>query len=200
LPGDEDTDADAIAATDTGPPPPNCLLDVLEERFMCNDEDIDSVSALFESRIKWRRDSWTTVRLVAASLYFPVGSKLRSCFPLSKILRNSEILSSSVCSEPPGLAAIGSASKPEPGCATDDARLCRPLLPPCSSSGALLLAPLKDRRPRRCVKLLLYRLVGVGRGELASAAVSADVAVVDGGGIPRSDAGIPAVNDDRFLG
>lgn len=102
------------------------------------------------------------------------------------------MLSSSAGREPE-LVLSGSASSPEPGWATEEARLCLPLLP-CSSSGAPLLGPLIEGRLRRCVKLLLYRLDEDGRGEPRTG-IS-----VGCGGPPRKEAGIPAVREVRCRG
>ena len=55
-----------------------------------------------------------------------------------------------------------------------------------------LLVPPYEGRLRRCVKLLLNLLAAVGLGELATG-------VSVGGGPPRSEAGMPAVNEERFL-
>jgi hypothetical protein len=49
LPGDDDVDMD-VAAT-IGGTLDNCRLEELDERWRCNDEDMDSVNALLESRM-----------------------------------------------------------------------------------------------------------------------------------------------------
>jgi hypothetical protein len=154
------------------------------------DEDIDSVKALLDSRIDWNFESWALVRLVDAS---PEGSKLCKVFLLSSSFRNSDMLSSSVCNEPELAPVPASARIPDPGWAEED-RLCFPLLPWSSSTN--LLAPPKDDLPRRCVKLLLYLLMGAGLGELDAE----DVTTLSGTiGAPLRDAGIPAVREERFL-
>ncbi|PHH75345.1 hypothetical protein CDD83_4410 [Cordyceps sp. RAO-2017] len=117
------------------------------------DEVIESPRALLESLMRWNLDSCATVRLVADSPFFVVGSKLLSVRLLSRAFKKSEMSSSSAWSEPE-LAGPASARRPEPGWATDEARLWRPLLD-CSSSAPPLLAPPTEGRPRRWVKLLL---------------------------------------------
>src|SRR4051794_38318858 len=97
-------------------------LDELDDRCICIAEAMDSVSTWFDSFIWWNLESWATVLLVADSPFL-VGSKLRSTRLLSSILRNSDMLSSSVWNEPELPPAPCSASSPEPGWATDDARL-----------------------------------------------------------------------------
>lgn len=161
----------------------NCRLEELDDRCICIDEVMDSVRALFESLIKWNLDSWATVRFVADSPRL-VGSKLLRVLRLSRAFKKSEMASSSACNDPELVPPV-SASKPDPGWATEDARLCRPLLF-CSSSPARPM----DIRPRLCVKLLLYRPVDAGLGE-PTVGVSTDVE----GGPPRREAGIPAVNE-----
>lgn len=121
---------------------------------------------------------------------FLLGSKLCSVLLLSRALRNSDMLSSSPWNEPELPAPPASARRPEPGWAEEE-RLCLPLLIWSSSPG--LLCPPNDSRPRRCVKLLLYRLVFCGLGE-PTTGVSGP-----GGGPPRSDAAMPAVNDERLV-
>lgn len=54
--------------------------------------------------------------------------------------------------------------------------------------------PPKDDLPRLCPKLLLYRLNGVGFGELDTDATAVSCTT----GPPRNVAGIPAVRDERF--
>lgn len=55
--------------------------------------------------------------------------------------------------------------------------------------------PPNEDLPRRCVKLLLYLLIGAGFGELDAEDGTAFSGTI---GAPRSEAGIPAVKDDRF--
>jgi len=188
LPGDEETDIE-VAAT-IGGTLDNCRLDELEDRCSIAEEVMDSVSALFDSRIIWNFESWSRV-LCAAAL--PGCSKLVNVFLLSSNFRKSEILSSSVCNESE-LAPPASARIPEPGC-TDDETLCLPLLT-WSSSVMILLAPPKEDLPRRCPKLLLYLLMGVGLGELDADEVTTLSTTT---GPPRNVAGIPAIREDRFL-
>jgi hypothetical protein len=135
LPGDDDVDMD-VAAT-IGGTLDSCRLDELDDRCRKFDEDIDSVSALLDSRIDWNFESWAVVLLVDAS---PEGSKLCRFFLLSNNFKKSEILSSSVCKEPE--LAPPSAIIPEPGWAEED-KLCLPLLP-WSSSTNLLPVPNDD--------------------------------------------------------
>ena len=160
FPGDDD-DGEADAGAIMPGTLVNCRLDELDDLCNCMDEVMDSVRAWFDSFIMWNLDSCATVLFVDASPRFAV-SKLLSVRLLSKIFKNSDMLSSSAGSEPE-LVASGSAKRPDPGCATEDARLCLPLLF-CSSSPPLPM-PLNDGRLRRCVKLLLYRLADDGLGE-----------------------------------
>jgi len=188
FPGEDETDIE-VAAT-IGGTLDNCRLDELEERWSIAEEVIDSVNALFDSRIDWNFESWSRVLWAAALFDF---SKLVRVFLLSKSFKKSEMLSSSVCRESE-LAPPASASMPEPGW-TDEETLCLPLLP-WSSSVTILLAPPKDDLPRRWPKLLLYLLIGVGLGELD---MDEAIALSARTGPPRSVAGIPAVREDRFL-
>ena len=103
------------------------------------------------------------------------------------------MLSSSVCKEPELAPGPVSARIPEPGWSEED-MLCFPLL--FWSSSMILLAPPNEDLPRRCVKLLLYLLIGAGFGELEVEEVTVFSAGI---GIPLNDAGIPAVRDERFL-
>ena len=57
-----------------------------------------------------------------------------------------------------------------------------------------MLAPPNEERPRRWVKLLLYR-TGAGFGELDAEDVTTLSGVI---GPPLNEAGMPAVSDDRF--
>jgi hypothetical protein len=148
FPGDDDADIE-VAAT-IGGTLDKCRLEELDDRCRMFEDDIDSVNALFDSLIDWNLDSCALVLFVDAS---PPGSKLCSVFLLSSSLRNSEILSSSVCKEPELPPALASASIPEPGCTEED-RLCLPLLF-WSSSTTNLLAPPNDDLTRRWLKLLL---------------------------------------------
>lgn len=130
----------------------SCRLDELEDLWSCIDDDvIESVSWLFASFIMWNLESWATVRFVADSALLE-DSKLFKFFLFSKALRKSDMLSSSVWSDPELPPA--SAKSPEPGWMTEEETLCRPLLSWSSSSG-LLTPLLNDDRPRRWVKLLL---------------------------------------------
>ena len=58
-----------------------------------------------------------------------------------------------------------------------------------------MLPPLKEDLPRRWVKLLLYLLIGAGFGELDEGEGTAFSGTI---GAPLSEAGIPAVKDERF--
>lgn len=72
-------------------------LEAFDERCNNTEDAIDSVSALFESRICWNFESCATVRLVADS---PLGAKLLSVLPFSSAFKKSEILSLSVVKDP----------------------------------------------------------------------------------------------------
>jgi len=125
LPGEDDADMDAgftMLGTFA-----NCRLDALDERCICTDEVIDSVSTLLASRICWNLESCAAVFLAIEDSPFLLGSKLCNVLRLSIALRNSEILSSSVATDPE-LAPPTSARKLDPGCADED-RLAFPLLP-----------------------------------------------------------------------
>lgn len=96
FPGDEDVDVD-VPAIIGGTLESWRLLEV-EERWSGRDEDMESESAAFESRICWNLVRAALVRLVAASLTawsFEARKLFRSFFR-SSIFRKSEILSSSV--------------------------------------------------------------------------------------------------------
>ncbi len=84
---------------------------------------MDSVSALFDSRMSWKRDSCAFVLLAAEDSPLLFGSKLCSVFLLSRTLRNSEMLSSSVWKDPELAAPPASARRPEPGWAEEEALL-----------------------------------------------------------------------------
>ena len=147
FPGDDDADKEAGATLGS------CRLDELEDLWSCIDDDVmESVSWLFASFIIWNLDSCATVRFVADSARLE-DSKLFKFFLLSKTFKKSDMVSSSVWSEPE-LAPPASARSPEPGWITEEETLCRPLLSWSSSSGLLMPLP-NDDRPRRWVKLLL---------------------------------------------
>lgn len=99
------------------------------------------------------------------------------------------MLSSSVWNDPELAAPPASVSNPEPGCTREDEKLCFPLL--FWSSSPPRLVPPNEGRLRRWVKLLLNLLAAVGLGELETGSSP--------GGPPRKEAGMPAVNDERFL-
>lgn len=101
------------------------------------------------------------------------------------------MLSSSVWNDPELPPAPSSFNRPEPGWATEDDKLCLPLL---FWSSSPLLAPLIEGRLRRCPKLLLNRLETDGLGELAR-----ELSAAAAGGAARKEAGIPAVREERFL-
>jgi hypothetical protein len=124
FPGDDDVDRD-VAAT-MGGTLDNCRLEEDEDRCRRIDEVNDSVRMLCDSRIDWNLVSCDVVRLVAASA--PPFRKLGKLLLLSRTLRKSEILSSSVWRDPE-LPAVASANIPDPGCTEEDDRLCFPLLP-----------------------------------------------------------------------
>src|SRR3569833_1710116 len=92
-----DDDADMEAGVTMPGTLVSCRLDEVDDR--CTDEFIDSVKAMLESFISWNLDRCVIVFFVAGSLFFPV-SKLCSVFLLSRALRKSEILSSSVWKDP----------------------------------------------------------------------------------------------------
>ena len=124
FPGDDDVEID-VAAT-MGGTLDSCRLEEVDDRCKSIDEVNDSVRMLCDSRIDWNLVNCDVVRLVAASL--PPCWKLGKFLLLSRTLRKSEMLSSSVCKDPE-LPAVASANIPDPGCAEDDDRLCFPLLP-----------------------------------------------------------------------
>jgi hypothetical protein len=148
----EDEDADIDAALTMLGTFASCRLEELDDRWRCIEEVIESVRALLDSRISANLESCAAVLLAVLASPFLFGSKLCNVLLLSRAFRNSEMLSSSVWNDPELPAPPASARRPEPGWADED-KLCLPLLPWSSSPG--LLCPPKDRRPRRCVKLLL---------------------------------------------
>jgi hypothetical protein len=156
LPGEEEMDMEAgLTMLGTFV---SWRLEELEERWRWMDEVMDSVRTLLVSRIWWNLESWAAVRLEARDSPFLLGSKLLRVLRLSRALRKSDMLSSSAAKEPELAIPPASASSPEPGWAEEE-RLCFPLL---AWSSSPLLCPPKDGRPRRWVKLLLYRPVGLG--------------------------------------
>ena len=101
------------------------------------------------------------------------------------------MLSSSVCTDPE--LPPPSASIPEPGCAADEVMLVFPLL--LLSSSVLLPAP-DDKRALRWPKLLEYRVIKAGFGELET-----DVATAFSYGDDEvlGDGGDCGPNGERFL-
>lgn len=80
-----------------GGTPDSCLLEELDERWRCREDDIESESAALESRIRWNRDKAAVVAVVlrlGASTLLELAGFIRS-FRRSSILRNSEMFSSS---------------------------------------------------------------------------------------------------------
>lgn len=139
LPGDEEVDMDVPAII--GGTLESCRLEELDERCSNIEEDMESDNAAFESRIRWNLDKAAVVRRVEASTDAEsLGAwKLLRSFFVSSSFRKSEILSSSVWSDPE--LPPPSARIPEPGWATDDVRLVLPLL---LLSSSVLLAPPDD--------------------------------------------------------
>jgi hypothetical protein len=169
LPGDEDVEAE-VAAT-IGGTLESCLLEELEER--CNDMDIESDRAAFESRILWNRLRAAAVRRLDASAAEASAGVKRSFF-CSSILINSEMFWSSSWTDAVFPTAVASAIRPDPGWFADEAALVLPLLPWSSSTFG---APPEESRARRWLKLLLYLVIGAGLGELDAEDVIAISAV-----------------------
>lgn len=94
FPGDEAVEMEVPAAI--GGIPESCLLDELDERCICTDEDIESDSAAFESRIRWNRVKAADVAVVlrTGALLVESAGFIKS-FRISSIFRNSEMFSSS---------------------------------------------------------------------------------------------------------
>jgi hypothetical protein len=91
--GDEDADMDAgftMLGTFA-----SWRLDELDDRCKCMEDVIESVRALFESRMRANLDSWAAVLLAALASPFLLGSKLCRVFLLSRAFKNSDMLSSS---------------------------------------------------------------------------------------------------------
>jgi hypothetical protein len=134
-----------------GGTPESCLLEEVDERCKCIDDDIESESAALESLMRWNRPrateaevgfrwpSWVDVELLVFMRFFPLSSSFR----------NSEIFSSSAWKDS-ALVPVSSASRPEPGCTFEEAALTLPL-----ESSSVLAVPPVDGRPRRWLKELL---------------------------------------------
>lgn len=109
--GDVDIDAPATIAGTLD----SCRLEELEDRCSISEDDIDSDKSLLVSLILWYLLSAALVRRVEASE--ALGSlgdlKLLRSFFWSSILRKSEMLSSSVLTEPELVPP--SAKTPDPG-------------------------------------------------------------------------------------
>lgn len=149
FPGEDDVERDVPATM--GGTLESCLLEDIEDRWRCRDEDIESDNAAFESLMRWNRDKAAEVFLLAAAESEESVGVRRSFFP-SSILRNAEIFSSSVCTEsaPP---TSPSARTPEPGWTVEDVTLAFPLE---LFSSSVLLAPPDDGLPLLWLNELLY--------------------------------------------
>jgi hypothetical protein len=113
-PGDDEIEVEVPATM--GGTLESCLLDELEERWSNMEDDMESDRAALESLMRWNLDRAAVVRLRCASAdVLSAGAlKLLRSFFWSSNLRKSEILSSSVLSEPE-LAPPPSAKTPDPG-------------------------------------------------------------------------------------
>lgn len=149
FPGDEAVDMEVPEII--GGTPDSCLLEDVDERCKCIDDDIESDSAAFESRMRWKRARAAEVevgRLKPDSSDVELLGFMRS-FLVSSIFKNSEIFSSSAWNDS-ALVPVASASKPEPGCTFDEAALALSL----ELSSSVFIVPPVDGRPRRWLKEL----------------------------------------------
>jgi hypothetical protein len=150
FPGDEAVEIDVPEII--GGTPESCLLEDVEERCKCIDDDMESDSAALESRMRWNR---ARAAEVAVGFRWPDSRdvellRFMRSFVESSIFKNSEIFSSSAWKDS-ALVPVTSASRPEPGCTLDEAALALPL----ELSSSFLAMPAEDGRPRRWLKELL---------------------------------------------
>jgi hypothetical protein len=126
LPGEDEVEIDVPATM--GGTPDSCRLEETEDLCIMTDEDMESESTAFESRILWNRFNAAVVLLVCASAVADDAGVRRS-FCDSNIFKNDEIFSPSSSPIDPELPPAGAASviKPEPGWA-EDVALPLPLL------------------------------------------------------------------------
>lgn len=144
FPGDEAVEIDVPATI--GGTPDSCLLEDVDERCRCIDDDIESERAAFESRMRWKRARAADVAVGfrgLASAEAELDWFIKS-FCKSSIFKNSDIFSSSACIDS-ALVPVASASRPEPGWTFDDVALAFPL----ELSSSALFVPPEDGRPRR---------------------------------------------------
>jgi hypothetical protein len=191
FPGDDavDTEVPAIMAGTLE----RWRLEDEDDRCSIVDEVTESESAVCESLMRWYLFSWAVVlRMVASLAAWSLRLKLFSSFLDSSNFKKSEMFSSSVLTSPE-LASSPSPSVPEPRC-TEEVALPFPLL---RLSSSVLLPPPEENLLLRCPKLLLYRLIGAGFGELDADEAMAASFGSDG---VLSAAWGSALSDVRFLG
>jgi hypothetical protein len=114
FPGDDEVDMDVPATI--GGTPDNWRLEEAEDLCNINDDDMESDSAVFESRIRWKRCRAAAVLLVFASAAAEDVGASRS-FCSSNIFRNPEMFSPSSSATEPELPppVAFSVIRPEPG-------------------------------------------------------------------------------------
>jgi hypothetical protein len=130
--------------------------------------------------------------MVASLVALSLRLKLFKSFLDSSNFKKSDMFSSSVLTSPE-LAPSPSLSVSEPRC-TEEVALPFPLL---RLSSSVLLPPPEENLLLRCPKLLLYRLIGAGFGELDA---DEAIAVSFGSDGVLSAAWGSALSDVRFLG
>lgn len=150
FPGDEAVEIEVPEII--GGTPDSCLLEDVDERCKCIDDDIESDRTALESRMRWNRARAADVdvgRRAPDSVDVDLVGFMRS-FRVSSNFRNSEMFSSSAWNDS-ALVPVASASKPEPGWTFDEAALALPL----ELSSSVLVVPAVEGRPRRWLKELL---------------------------------------------
>jgi hypothetical protein len=105
LPGDDEVETEVPWTI--GGTLESCLLDELEERCNSSDEDSESESWVFDSRMPRNFDKAAVVRFMVASreAVSDVEKLFRSFFDSSSLMKSCRFLSSSDCSIDPELPA-----------------------------------------------------------------------------------------------
>lgn len=151
FPGEEAVEIEVPATI--GGTPDSCLLEEVEERWICMEDVMESERAAWDSRMPRKRakaaPGAVALRALCSREGVPVERFIKSLL-VSSIFKKSEMFSSSACIDS-ALVPVASASRPEPGWTLDDAALAFPL----ELSSSILAVPPEDGRPRRWLKELL---------------------------------------------